>query len=77
MRTASRISHSLTQTSGTSSAMRKIILSSHTRLFAWLYCLSTPAMLAQDRATRVVEPIPAASTDNLYRVSADRTPVGF
>lgn len=33
--------------------------------------------LAQDKVKRVVEPIPAASTDNLYRVSSDRTPSGF
>jgi len=34
--------------------------------------------LAQDRTTRVVEPVPAAaSIQNLYRVSADQTPSGF
>jgi len=40
------------------------------------FCLSAP-VAAQDKVNRVVEPIPAASTDNLYRVSADRTPSGF
>ncbi len=43
-------------------------------LFALI--LSTPAA-AQDKPTRVVEPVPAASMQNLYRVSADRTPSGF
>ncbi|MEP3654166.1 MAG: SH3 domain-containing protein [Litorimonas sp.] len=51
--------------------MRKIILSSLSALL-----IGAPA-LAQDKVDRVVEPIPAASTDNLYRVSADRTPSGF
>lgn len=32
---------------------------------------------AQDRVKRVVEPVPAASFENLYRVEADRTPSGF
>ncbi len=51
--------------------MRKIFLPLISSLL-----LSTP-VLAQDRVNRVVEPITAASTDNLYRVSADRTPSGF
>ena len=55
--------------------MRKIILSSLSALLLALL-LSTPA-ISQDRVKRVVDPIPAASTDNLYRVSADRTPSGF
>ena len=38
--------------------------------------LATPA-LAQDRPTRIVEPLPATDMDNIYRVSADRTPSGF
>lgn len=37
-------------------------------------CLFAVPAAAQDR---IVEPIPAASTQNLYRVSADRTPSGF
>lgn len=51
--------------------MRKIILPS---IFA--LGLSLP-VAAQDSPKRVVEPVQAASTDNLYRVSADRTPSGF
>jgi len=45
--------------------------------------LALDAPQAQDaykrkrKVKRVVEPIPAASTANLYRVSADRTPSGF
>ncbi len=38
--------------------------------------LATPT-LAQDRVKRVVEPVLAASTQDLYRVNADRTPSGF
>ena len=51
--------------------MRKIFLPLLSTLF-----IAAPAA-AQDRVKRVVEPIPAATTDNLYRVSADRTPSGF
>ena len=51
--------------------MRKFILPLLSTLL-----LSSPA-LAQDKPVRVVEPVTAASTDNLYRVSADRTPSGF
>lgn len=51
--------------------MRKIILS---LLTATLF--ATPA-LAQDSVKRVVEAIPASTTQNLYRVSADQTPSGF
>jgi len=51
--------------------MRKFILP-----FLFTLLLSSPA-LAQDKPARVVEPVTAASTDNLYRVSADRTPSGF
>jgi len=51
--------------------MRKFILPLLSTLL-----LSSPAF-AQDKPTRVVEPVTAASTDNLYRVSADRTPSGF
>ena len=51
--------------------MRKILLSAVSALI-----IATPA-LAQDRVKRVVEPVTAASTDNLYRVSADSTPSGF
>lgn len=51
--------------------MRKIILPLLSTLI-----LASPA-LAQDNVKRTVEPIPAASTKNLYRVSADRTPSGF
>jgi len=51
--------------------MRKFILP-----FLYTLLLSSPA-LAQDKPVRVVEPVTAASTDNLYRVSADRTPSGF
>lgn len=51
--------------------MRKIILPLLSTII-----LATPAF-AQDSVKRTVEPIPAASTDNLYRVSADRTPSGF
>ncbi len=47
-----------------------------------IFLLLTSLMIAapvsaQDKVRRVVEPIPAAATDNLYRVSADRTPSGF
>ena len=38
--------------------------------------LATPAF-AQESVKRVVEPIHAVNMDNLYRVSADRTPSGF
>jgi len=51
--------------------MRKIILP----ILATLI-FAAPAG-AQDRVKRVVEPIPAANTANIYRVSADRTPSGF
>jgi len=51
--------------------MRQFILPLISALF-----LSLPAA-AQDKPTRVVEPLPAATTANLYRVSADRTPSGF
>ena len=51
--------------------MRKIILP----LLSSMLC-ATP-IIAQDSVNRIVEPIPVASTDNLYRVSADRTPSGF
>ena len=51
--------------------MRKIVLSAVSA-----FIIVTPAV-AQDRTKRVVEPIIAASTDNLYRVSADSTPSGF
>ncbi len=51
--------------------MRKIMLPLLSTLI-----LAAPAF-AQDSVKRTVEPIPAASTDNLYRVSADRTPSGF
>ncbi len=51
--------------------MRKFIPS-----FLAAFMLSSPAA-AQDNSTRVIDPVPAASTDNLYRVSADRTPSGF
>jgi len=34
-------------------------------------------VMAQDSVKRVVEPIPVASLDNLYRVNADKTPSGF
>jgi len=51
--------------------MRKIFLP-----FLSTVLLAVPA-LAQDNVRRVVEPVPAPSTDKLYRVSADRTPSGF
>ena len=51
--------------------MRKIYI---TLLSALI--IAVPAA-AKDKVKRVVEPIPAASTDNLYRVNADRTPSGF
>jgi SH3-like domain-containing protein len=51
--------------------MRKIILPS---LFALM--LALPAA-AQDRVKRIVEPVRAPSLDNIYRVSADKTPSGF
>lgn len=38
--------------------------------------LTSPAF-AQDRVKRVVEPIPAATTDDLYHVKANHTPSGF
>jgi SH3-like domain-containing protein len=38
--------------------------------------LSIPAT-AQDNTRRIVEPVPASTTQNLYRVSADQTPSGF
>ena len=50
--------------------MRKILLLLPALLIA------TPGT-AQDKVKRVVEPIQAASTDNLYRVNAERTPSGF
>jgi SH3-like domain-containing protein len=59
------------QIKGKANAMRKILLSTLTVLI-----FGSPVM-AQDRLKRVVEPIPAANTANLYRVSADRTPSGF
>ena len=45
-----------------------------------LLCLTAIPAAAQDSAPtvrRVVEPVRVASTDNLYRVSADQTPSGF
>ena len=51
--------------------MRKIILPLMSALL-----LAAPAA-AQDNVRRVVEPIPAANTTNLYRVSGDKTPSGF
>ena len=51
--------------------MRKIILPLLTATL-----LAAPAF-AQDRVKRVVEAVPAATTSDLYRVSADRTPSGF
>jgi len=51
--------------------MRKIILP----LLSTLIFVA-PA-LAQDQVKRTIEPIPTATTGNLYRVSADRTPSGF
>ena len=50
--------------------MRKIILPVMTASL-----MAVPAF-AQDRVKRVIEPIPAAAND-LYRVSADKTPSGF
>jgi len=61
----------LNQINRTSPIMRQIILPSLCTL------IFSGSALAQDRVKRVVEPITAASTDNLYRVSADRTPSGF
>jgi len=56
--------------------MRKIVLFTLTALI-----FASPAAAqdaaAQDSVKRVVEPIPASNTENLYRVSADRTPSGF
>jgi len=51
--------------------MRKIILT-----FLTATCFAAPAY-SQDKVKRVVEDIPATTTHNLYRVSADRTPSGF
>ncbi len=51
--------------------MRKIMLSLVT---ATLF--TTPAF-GKDGVKRVVEAIPAATTSDLYRVSADKTPSGF
>lgn len=51
--------------------MRKIILPVMTASL-----MAVPAF-AQDRVKRVIEPIPAAATNDLYRVSADKTPSGF
>jgi len=51
--------------------MRKII---PPLLTATLF--ATPAV-SQDRLIRVVEELPATTTQNLYRVSADQTPSGF
>lgn len=51
--------------------MRKIILT----LFSAII-LAAPAV-AQDRVKRIVKDVPATTTHNLYRVSADRTPSGF
>lgn len=38
--------------------------------------LAAPAV-AQEKAKRIVEPVPAVKMDNFYRVGADRTPSGF
>ena len=38
--------------------------------------LAAPAA-AQEKAKRIVEPVPAVKMDNFYRVGADRTPSGF
>lgn len=51
--------------------MRKIILPLLTVM------LIASQSSAQDKVKRVVEPLPAATTTDLYRVSADRTPSGF
>ena len=51
--------------------MRKNIL-----LLLSAILLATPAV-AQDGPKRVVEALPAANMDNIYRVGADRTPSGF
>ena len=51
--------------------MRKITLT----LVSALVVVS-PAV-AQDSVERVVQPVPASTNDNLYRVNADRTPSGF
>ncbi len=51
--------------------MRKIFLPLLTAIL-----FAAPAF-AQDRVKRVVESVPAATTNDLYRVSADRTPSGF
>lgn len=51
--------------------MRKITLTVLSAL------LMAPPAVAQDRIERVVEPVPAAATKNLYRVQADQTPSGF
>jgi len=51
--------------------MRKIILPVMTA------SLMTVPAFAQDRVKRVIEPIPAAAANDLYRVSADNTPSGF
>ncbi len=39
--------------------------------------LSSTAAWAQIETQRIVEPIPQINTQNIYRVSADRTPSGF
>ena len=51
--------------------MRKVLYSLLPALL-----IAQPA-IAQDRVKRVVDPIPVASLDNLYRVNADKTPSGF
>ena len=38
--------------------------------------LAAPAA-AQEKAKRIVEPVPAVKMDNFYRVGADRTPVSY
>jgi len=57
--------------------MRKIILPLLAASCVASFNLPQGQAVAQDRIKRVVEDIPAATTDNLYRVSADRTPSGF
>ena len=57
--------------------MRKIILPLLAASCVATFTLPQGQAVAQDRLKRVVEDIPAATTDNLYRVSADRTPSGF
>lgn len=51
--------------------MRKITLTLISAL------ITIEPALAQDPVKRIVEPVPAASTKDLYRVSAERTPSGF